>query len=102
MKIEIPTLDESSAISMDELYTDLTVHWIENKPTGSQSSQLDSYQDLFTDEKTKDTQQHSEPKKDFSKKRVLPLSNNSGGSRIFQMGGALFCRKWGGAHPVFR
>ena len=27
---------------------------------------------------------------------------SSGGSRIFQMGGALFCRKWGGAHPVFR
>ena len=26
----------------------------------------------------------------------------SGGSRIFQMGGALFCHKWGGAHPVFR
>ena len=26
----------------------------------------------------------------------------SGGSRILQMGGALFCHKWGGAHPVFR
>ena len=29
-------------------------------------------------------------------------TQTSGGSRIFQMGGALFCRKWGGAHPVFR
>ena len=71
MKIEIPTLDESYAVSMDELYTDLTLHRRENKLTGPQSTQLDSYQDLFTEQKTIDIQQHSEPENDSSTKRVI-------------------------------
>ena len=72
MRIEIPTLDEGSAVSMDKLYTDLTLHRIENKPTGgAQSVLLDNYQDLFTEGKTMHTQQHSEPHNDSSRKRAM-------------------------------
>ena len=52
MKIEMPPWDESYNVNMDELYSELTLEQMENKPKGPTSVKLDSYMQLFEEKAT--------------------------------------------------
>ena len=52
MKIEMPPWDESYNVNMDELYSELTLEQIENKPRGATSVKLNNYSQLFEEKET--------------------------------------------------
>ena len=62
MKIEMVPWVESHTVDMDELYTELTLEQIENKPTGQIPVKLDNYAQLFTTQEATDQQENPSPK----------------------------------------
>ena len=73
MKIEMNPWVQNYAVPMDELYTELTLEQIENKPTGPIPVKLESYAELFSENETTDQQQShpdasSEPPRKRSRK----------------------------------
>ena len=68
MKIEMPPWDESYNVNMDELYSELTLEQMENKPKGPTSVKLDSYMQLFEEKATvpeQDIHSPQEPQRSF-------------------------------------
>ena len=47
MRIEMAPWQKGYTVAMDELYTELTLEKIDNKPTGPEGQVLDDYQELF-------------------------------------------------------
>ena len=73
MKIEMASWVQNYTVPMDELYTELTLEQIENKPTGPIPVKLDNYAQVFTERETVDQQQNhpeetSEPPRKKSRK----------------------------------
>ena len=69
MKIEMLPWVESHTVDMDELYTELTLEQIENKPAGQIPVKLDNYAQLFTTQETIEQQENPSPK---------PIPNTTG------------------------
>ena len=63
MKIEMAPWIESYTVDMEDLYTELSLEQIENKPTGPISEKLDNYAQLFTEQETTDQQETSSVEK---------------------------------------
>ena len=59
MKIEMAPWVQNYTVPMDELYTELTLEQIENKPTGPIPVKLDNYAQLFTEQEAIDQQETS-------------------------------------------
>ena len=68
MKIEMSPWVESYTVKMDELYTELSVEKIENRPAGPQGEVLKNYSELFTDSGFNQESPGKEPKRRFKKK----------------------------------
>ena len=73
MKIEMAPWVQNYAVKMEDLYTELTLEQIENKPTGPIPIKLETYAELFNEKETTDKQQShpettSEPPRKKSKK----------------------------------
>ena len=93
MKIEMPPWDDSYTVNVDELYTELTLEQIENKPRGPTSVKLENYTQLF-EQKITDTQQEK-PTQDVPQR---PNTRKQKGKKILAkgelgMGKSTFCKK---------
>ena len=60
MRIEMAPWVQNYTVPMDELYTELTLMQMENKPTGPQPVKLNNYTDLFAKKKATPNQQKSD------------------------------------------
>ena len=85
--------DDSYTVDMEELYTELTLEQIENKPRGPTSVKLDSYMQLFEEKTTvtqqgKQTEQYPERKSRRKQKGKKILAKGEPG-----MGKSTFGRK---------
>ena len=98
MKIEMAPWVKNHTVSMDELYTELTLEQIENKPTGQIPVKLESYSELFTEKETADEQQNypettSEPPRKKSKTSKAKKGKKILGKGDPGMGKSTFGRK---------
>ena len=69
MKIEMAPWVQNHTVPMDELYTELTLAQIENKPTGPIPVKLDNYTQLFTEQEKTDQQETSNIQQNLSTHR---------------------------------
>ena len=83
MKIEMAPWVQNYTVPMDEMYTELTLEEMENKPTGPIPVKLESYTELFTEKETTDKQQ-SHPETTFEPPRKK--SRRSKGKKILGKG----------------
>ena len=87
MKIEMAPWVESYTVKMDELYTDLTVEKIENKPTGPEGEVVNNYSEIFTDSGVTQEFPRKESKRRFKKKgkgrKILIKSDRGMGKTTF-------------------
>ena len=98
MKIEMIPWVQSYTVPMDELYTELTLEQIENKPTGSIPIKLETYSELFNEKKTADEQQsHPEATSDPTRKKCRSFKGKKGKKILVKgdpgMGKSTFGRK---------
>ena len=56
MKIEVAPWIREYVTDMDNLYSELTLEKLDNKPSGNESKKLDTYKELFMDPSTSESQ----------------------------------------------
>ena len=76
MKIDMAPWMEAYTVNMNDLYTELTLKKLENKPTGTESSVIAGYQELFQD---KDTDSDSVTIEMNNDKGALSTGNDENG-----------------------
>ena len=86
MQIEMVPWLQNYTVPMDELYTELTLEQIENKPTGPIPVKLDSYAQLFTEQETTDQQETSNVEQ--SPKALRRKTKKKKGKKIVAKGDA--------------
>ena len=84
MKIEMVPWAKSCTVDMDELYTELTLEQIENKPTGQIPVKLDNYAQLFTTQEATDQQEN--PSSELNPKTARLRGKKKKGKKILAKG----------------
>ena len=77
MKIEVAPWVQGYVVDMDDLYTELELEKIHNKPTGEEKILLKNYTELFAEEETKTLDTDSAK---MLKKDEADLANSDGGN----------------------
>ena len=84
MKIEMAPWVESHTVDMDELYTELILEQIENKPTGQTPVKLDNYTTLFPIQEA--TEQQENPSLEPNPNTARPGGKQKKGKKILAKG----------------
>ena len=82
MRIEMAPWVQNYTVPMDELYTELTLDQMENKPTGPVLVKLDNYTDLFVKKEATQKQQKS----DLEKRLPIQKRRKKKGKKILAKG----------------
>ena len=71
IKLPMAPWVKTHQVSMDDLYTDVSLQQTVNTPTGEDNVPMENYQDLFVEKETIDEQQQIDPKKKTRRKKIL-------------------------------
>ena len=82
MKIPLAPWVESYAVPMDNMYSELTLLRVENKPSGPQLVQLENYTELFVEKERTDKQHERNPQTVIGKKILAKGEQGMGKSTL--------------------